>query len=101
MAARLRIRSVRVGGVFKLNDHSIYGGGNCAAGFLWRHLRSTPPDFFLPLNAEPLVQSDADLNKYVTHWLALIGRIQPDATPASIEAEMRVALKQWLALALG
>ena len=57
---------------------------------------STPPDFFLPLNTEPFVQSDADLNKYDTHWLDLIGRIQPGATPASIEAEMRVELKQWL-----
>ena len=30
------------------------------------------------------------------HWLDLIGRIQPGAAPASIEAEMRVELKQWL-----
>jgi predicted permease len=48
------------------------------------------------LNTEPLVQSDSDLRKYATHWLALIGRIKPDARPASIEAEMRVALTQWL-----
>jgi predicted permease len=36
------------------------------------------------------------LNKVDTHWLELIGRIHPDANPASIEAEMRVELKQWL-----
>ena len=42
------------------------------------------------------MQVDADLNKYDTHWLDLIGRIQPGANPASIEAEMRVELKQWL-----
>ena len=42
------------------------------------------------------MQSDADLNKVDTHWLELIGRIQPGANPAAIEAEMRVELKQWL-----
>ena len=85
-----------VGGVFKLNDHPFTVVGIAPPGFFGDTLRSTPPDFFLPLNAEPVVQSDADLKKYDTHWLALIGRIQPHATPASIEAEMRVALKQWL-----
>src|SRR5436190_7285817 len=85
-----------VGGVFKLNDQSFTVVGITPPGFFGDSLRSTPPDFFLPLNTEPLVESDADLKKYDTHWLALIGRIQPDATPASIEAEMRVALKQWL-----
>ena len=42
------------------------------------------------------METDADLNKYDTHWLELIGRIQPGANPESIEAEMRVELKQWL-----
>jgi hypothetical protein len=65
-------------------------------GFFGDTLRSTPPDFFLPLTTEPWVEVDADLNKYDTHWLELIGRIQPGAKPASIEAEMRVALKDWL-----
>src|SRR5260370_16237248 len=70
--------------------------GIAPPGFFGDTLRSNPPDFFLPLNTEPFVESDADLNKYDTHWLDLIGRIQPGATPASIEAEMRVELKQWL-----
>jgi len=85
-----------VGGAFKLNDHAFTVVGIAPPGFFGDRLRSTPADFFLPLNAEPVVQSDADLKKYDTHWLALIGRILPHATPASIEAEMRVALKQWL-----
>src|SRR5207248_6373203 len=63
-------------------------------GFFGDTLRATPPEFFLPLNTEPSV--DGDLNKHDLHWLELIGRIQPGAVPASIEAEMRVELKQWL-----
>ena len=85
-----------VGSVFKLNDRAFTMVGITPPGFFGDTLRGTPPDFFLPLNTEPFVESAADLQKYDTHWLALIGRIQPDARPASIEAEMRVALKQWL-----
>src|SRR5207249_1833530 len=60
-------------------------------GFFGDTLRDTPPDFFLPLATE-----DDDIRKPDTHWLDVIGRVQPGAKPASIEAEMRVELKQWL-----
>jgi predicted permease len=85
-----------IGSVFNLNDKPFTVVGITPPGFFGDALRPTPPDFFLPLTTEPLVQVDADLNKYDTHWLALIGRIQPGATAASIETEMRVELKQWL-----
>ena len=85
-----------IGGVFNVNDKPVTVVGIAPPGFFGDALRNTPPDFFLPLNTEPFVEVDADLNKYNTHWLDLIGRIQPGANPASIEAEMRVELKQWL-----
>ena len=85
-----------IGSVFDLNDKPFTVVGITPPGFFGDTLREHPPDFFLPLNTEPFVEGDADLNKYDTHWLDLIGRIQPGAQPASIEAEMRVELKQWL-----
>jgi predicted permease len=85
-----------IGSAFNLNDKQVTVVGITPPGFFGETLRSTPPDFFLPLNIEPFVESDADLNKYDTHWLELIGRIQPGVKPALIEAQMRVALKQWL-----
>src|SRR2546430_3020623 len=85
-----------IGGVFEVDGKPFSVVGITPPGFFGDSLRSSPPDFFLPLNTEPYVQSDADLNKVDTHWLELIGRIQPSANAASIEAEMRVELKQWL-----
>src|SRR6184192_1553006 len=85
-----------IGGVFEVDGKPFSVVGITPPGFFGDSLRSSPPDFFLPLNTEPYVESDADLNKVDTHWLDLIGRIQPSANPASIEAEMRVELKQWL-----
>ena len=55
--------------------------GVTPSGFFGDTLRNNPPDFFLPLNAEPLLAGD--LNNYSNHWLELIGRIRPGANPAS------------------
>src|SRR6266403_6187565 len=85
-----------IGSVFDIDGKPFTVVGIAPPGFFGDSLRTSPPDLFLPLNTEPYVQSAADLNKVDTHWLELIGRIHPDANPASIEAEMRVELKQWL-----
>jgi predicted permease len=85
-----------IGSVFDIDGKPFTVVGITPPGFFGDSLRTSPPDLFLPLNTEPYVQSDADLNKVDTHWLELIGRIQPGANPASLEAEMRVELKQWL-----
>ena len=85
-----------IGSVFDVDGKPFTVVGISPPSFFGDSLRNSPPDLFLPLNTEPYVQSDADLNKLDTHWLELIGRIQPGANPASIEAAMRVELKQWL-----
>src|SRR5713101_3775419 len=84
-----------IGSVFNLDNKPFTVVGITPPGFFGDTLRATPPDFFLPLNTEPSVE-DGDLNKHDLAWLQLIGRIQPGAVPASIEAEMRFELKQWL-----
>ncbi|MGI8743062.1 MAG: ABC transporter permease [Bryobacteraceae bacterium] len=82
-----------IGSVFNLNDKPYTVVGITPPGFYGDTLRNTPPDFFLPLVA---TAGNGDLNKPDLHWFDLIGRIKPSVTPASIEAEMRVELKQWL-----
>ena len=85
-----------IGSVFDIDGKPFTVVGITPPGFFGDSLRTSPPDLFLPLNTEPYVQSDADLNKVDTHWLELIGRLRPGANPATIEAEMRVELNQWL-----
>jgi len=85
-----------VGAVFTLDDKPFTIVGVTPAGFFGDTLRNLPPDFFLPLNMEPYIDVEADLKLPFQHWLELIGRIQPGANPQSIEAQMRVNLKQWL-----
>jgi predicted permease len=85
-----------IGGMFNIDEKPFTVVGITPPGFFGDTLRSNPPDFFLPLNTEPFLEADADINEPGTHWLDLIGRIRPGAAPSSIEAQMRVELKQWL-----
>ncbi len=86
-----------IGSVFDIDEKPFTVVGIAPPDFFGDRLRNNPPDFFLPLNTEPFVDAgDADLNKYNNHWLDLIGRIRPGTKVASIEAQMRVELKQWL-----
>jgi predicted permease len=85
-----------IGGVFDLDQKPFTVIGIAPPTFFGDQLRDHPPDFYLPLNTEPLVEADADLRKKDLHWLNVIGRLQPGAKPESVAAEMRVELKQWL-----
>jgi predicted permease len=85
-----------IGSIFNFNGKPFTVVGITPPGFFGDTLRSTPPDFFLPLNTEPLVESASDLKKYDTHWLELIGRIERGGVPGAIEAKLRAELKQWL-----
>ncbi len=75
-----------IGGTFNIDEKPFTVVGIAPPGFFGDTLRGAPPDFFLPLNMEPYIESEADLNKYGQHWLELIGRAAPGARPASIEA---------------
>ena len=85
-----------IGGTFNINAKPFTIVGITPPGFFGDKLRSIPPDFFLPLNTEPYVKTASNLNQVDSAWLDLIGRARPGVTPASLESEMRVELKQWL-----
>ncbi len=85
-----------VGATFNLNQKPFTLVGITPPGFFGETLRSNAPDFFLPLNTEPLAEADTDLYTPNNNWLELIGRMRRGAAPPSIEAEMRIELKQWL-----
>jgi predicted permease len=86
-----------IGAAFSLNDKPFTIVGVAPPGFYGDTLRNDPPDFFLPLETEPLVQGDSSLlQQGDAHWLDLIGRVRAGARVSSIEAQMRVELQQWL-----
>ncbi len=55
-------------------------------------LRSDPPDFWLPLAANP----ERWLFGPEPEWLYLIGRLRPDVAPEQVQARLTVELQEWL-----
>jgi len=82
-----------IGSVFTFDNKPFTVVGIAPPGFFGDTLRNNPPDFFIPLNTSLVAD---DLHDQGLAWLDLIGRMRPGALRASIEAEMRVELKQWL-----
>jgi predicted permease len=85
-----------IGSVFNFNNQPLTVVGIVPASFFGDTL-TRPPDFFLPLATEPLIQRETSLlHGPNVHWLDVIGRIQNGVAPASVEAQMRLELKQWI-----
>jgi predicted permease len=82
-----------IGGAFTVDNKPFTIVGVTPPGFFGDTLRNNPPDFFIPLNSSLVAD---DLHDQGLAWLDSIGRMKPAAARASIEAEMRVELKQWL-----
>jgi predicted permease len=82
-----------IGGVFTFDNKPFTVVGIAPPEFFGDTLRNNPPDFFIPLNTSLVADI---LNEQDLAWLDLIGRMRPGETRASVEAEMRVELKQWL-----
>lgn len=86
-----------IGSVSNINGKPFTVAGIAPVDYYGDTLRDRPPDFFMPLAMEPLTQgTNSWLRVPYAHWLDLIGRIQPGVKPASLEAQMRVELKQWI-----
>jgi predicted permease len=71
--------------------------GVAPPGFFGDTLRSDPPDFWLPLQHEPLINGQASLLRLsIPAWLRSIGRLKPGASTAGMAARLTTVLRQWL-----
>jgi predicted permease len=85
-----------VGGAFMMNGQPFTVAGIAPRGFFGDRL-ARPPDFWVPLSAEPLINgANSILDFPGQDWLDIIGRISPGANPKQIEAHMQLELTQWL-----
>jgi putative ABC transport system permease protein len=86
-----------IGTAFVMNSQPVTVVGIAPPGFFGDRVQSNPPSFWLPLNAEPVIEPAVGvLNDAALDWLDLIGRIKPGADTKSIEAQMQLELRQFL-----
>ncbi len=71
--------------------------GIAPPGFFGDRVADTPPDFWIPINTEPYVDSAGPiLHHSDAHWLYPIGRVRPGTNPSALQAKLSGALRQWL-----
>ena len=81
-----------IGSTLNINGFACAIAGVTPPGFYGDTLRSDPPDFWLPLAADP----ERWLFSPGPEWLYLIGRLRPGVAPEQAQARLTGELQQWL-----
>jgi predicted permease len=86
-----------VGSTFVLEGHPFTVIGVAPAGFFGETLESDPPDIWIPLQQEPMMDADGGLlHQPVSAWLRMIGRLRPGASIDGMAPRLTGVLRQWL-----
>ena len=86
-----------VGSTFIVEGHPFTVIGIAPPGFFGETLRPDPPDIWIPLHQEPLIHGQsALLDRSISAWLRMMGRLRPGATTAGMSAHLTTVLRQWM-----
>lgn len=86
-----------LGATLVIEGHPFTLVGVTAPGFFGETLRGDPPDLWIPLQQEPLLNGDTSLLRQpVSAWLRVIGRLRPGATTDGMSARLTAVLRQWM-----
>jgi predicted permease len=66
-------------------------------GFFGETLRGDPPDLWIPVQKEPLINGDTSiLRQPISAWLRVIGRLRPGTTAEGVGPRLTGVLHQWM-----
>jgi predicted permease len=86
-----------VGSTFVVQGHPLTVIGVAPPGFFGETLRGDPPDLWIPLQQEPVINGDSSLLRQpVSAWLRAIGRLRPGASIDGIAPRLTEVLRQWM-----
>ena len=89
--------SAIVGATLFIEGHAFTVAGVTPPGFFGETLRADPPDLWIPLQQEPLINGDTSiLRQPASAWLRVIGRLRPGATTDGMSARLTGVLRQWI-----
>src|ERR1700726_2676735 len=86
-----------LGSTFAVQGHPFTVIGIAPPGFFGETLGSDPPDIWIPLQQETIINGDtALLHQSISAWLRVIGRLRPGATTAGMAPRLTGVLRQWM-----
>src|SRR3989441_1327538 len=86
-----------IGSTFVVEGHPLTVIGVAPAGFFGETLESDPPDIWIPLQQEPMMNGEGSLlHQPISAWLRMIGRLRPGASIDGMAPRLTGLLRQWL-----
>ncbi|MGB2899607.1 MAG: ABC transporter permease [Candidatus Acidiferrum sp.] len=86
-----------VGSTFVVEGHHVTVIGVAPSGFFGETLESDPPDMWVPLQLEPMINREGSLLRQpVSAWLRMIGRLRPGASIDGMAPRLTGVLRQWM-----
>src|SRR5713226_6328760 len=86
-----------VGSTFIVEGHPVTVIGVAPAGFFGETLESDPPDIWVPLQQEPMMNAEGSLLRQpVSAWLRMIGRLRPGTSIDGMAPRLTGVLRQWM-----
>ena len=86
-----------IGSTFILEDHPFTVIGVAPPGFFGETLQSDPPDIWVPVQQEPLIDGEGSLlRQSIAAWLRVIGRLRPGASVEGMPSRLTAVLRQWI-----
>ncbi len=87
-----------VGATVYLNTNPFTVVGIAAPGFYGDRVIERPPEMWLPLASELVLDGEANsaVRQSDTDWLNAIGRLRPGVNRNALQTRLSVALRQWL-----
>jgi predicted permease len=87
-----------VGSTFFIQSHPVTIVGIAPPGFFGDRIRPNPPAFWIPLNAEPVLEGETSiLRQPASNWLYALGRLKPGIAPGALQTKISTTLRHWLA----
>jgi macrolide transport system ATP-binding/permease protein len=87
-----------IGSTLYLDQHAFTVAGITPPGFYGDRVAPFPPDMWLPLATEPVIEgSNAAVLQPDTSWLYAIGRLRPGVNLGSLQSKLSGVLRQWMA----
>ena len=88
-----------VGSTIYVQLHPFVVAGVAPPGFFGDRVISNPPDAWLPLATEPVLEgANSALKQSDELWLYPLGRLRPGADVTAVQTKVSAALQQWLSV---
>ncbi|MDT7817131.1 MAG: hypothetical protein QOJ42_7047 [Acidobacteriaceae bacterium] len=86
-----------VGSTIYVETHPFTVAGIAPPGFFGDRVIAFPPDLWMPLAGEPLIEgANSSLLQKDTDWLYALGRVRPRTNTVALQAKLSAALRQWM-----